>query len=172
VTPIAVITTTNMPHPELPPVIADLRPWLAAIARRIAGNAADADDLVAAALLGLWKDRDVVLTCADPVPMAKVIGKRAMLYERRRQRRHLRTVVAADGTFDILHGREPEPIDVLDEFDTLVSLARVQDADLLRRRFRDGLLLDDLAAAAGVTRAAVRERIERATAVILDRLHT
>lgn len=158
--------------PELPPVIADLTPWLAAVARRIAGPGADAEDLLATALLGLWRDRQVVLGCENQVAMAKTVGKRAMLYERRKQRRHLRTHLAADGTFDSVSGREAEPADTIDEFDVLVSLARPQDVQLLRDRFAGGLLLDDLAAERGVTRAAVRERIERAAATILARLHT
>jgi RNA polymerase sigma factor (sigma-70 family) len=157
---------------ELPPVIADLRPWLATIARRIAGRGADADDLVAAALLGLWKDRDVVFGCENPTAMAKTVGKRAMLRERQRQRRHLRAHTAADGTFDGLCGREPDVVAGLDEFDVLVSLARPQDAQLLRLKFGTSRPVADIAAELNVTRAAVDQRIERAVAVILDRLHT
>ncbi len=158
--------------PDLPPVIADLRPWLAAIARRIAGSGADAEDLVAAAVCGLWQDRDVVLAGEHPVAMAKPVGKRHLLYERRKQRRGMRMHVAADGTFDGVSGREPEPADGLDEFDTLLSLARLQDVPLLRRRFADGLVVAAIAAECGVTKPAIDQRIERAVGVILDRLHT
>ncbi len=161
--------------PALPPVIADLVPWLAVVARRIAGRPGpDADDLFAAALLGLWKDRAAVLGCENPVGMAMVVGKRAMLGEHRQQRRHRRTVTAAAaaGALEALAGREPEPANGIDEFDVLLALVRPQDVPLLERRYRGGLVLDDIAAELGVTRPAVRERIERAVATILSRLHT
>lgn len=152
-----------------------VRPHVEAIACRIAKAAgADADDLVQAGLLKVWQERSKLLAAPDPAAIARLCGAVAVYRACRSARRQLRlfhTVPTTDGGFhptDLVASREPEP--TVDEFDTIIGLLAEPHRRLLAGRFRDRRSVDWLAAAAGMTRPAVSDTLNRLIARLRHRL--
>jgi RNA polymerase sigma-70 factor (ECF subfamily) len=141
-----------------------LRNRLLTYARRLLGDAAEAEDIVQEVYVKLWHMRGELPSCNSIKALSVQITKNLCLNRMKQRRDRIRETL--DGRAVL--SEEPEPDVALEQKDTVEQVMRMIDGlpdlqrAILRMRHLDGLEVEEIAELTGSNPEAVRMNLSRA----------
>ena len=175
--------STNPPH-EVPGFEQLLAPYLKKLYRlayRLAGQVADAEDLIQDLLVKLYQRRDELSSIEDLGPwLSRVLYNQFVDRQRQFARQRLRVVGGADGSGDdfIANLASPEPgpaVRAQRDFDitqlsTALAQLSVEHRTVLLMHDSEGYKLQEIQRITGIPVGTVKSRLHRARARVRDLL--
>lgn len=131
---------------------------------KLAGNRAEADDLLQSTFLKLHHRRDHYDDTLPFLPWLFAIARNAWIDLRRK---HAPTTVAPEDLTRLSDARAAKgSSEAALELREILALLPVDQRQLLEQRFDEGLSFETLAEESGVSEAAIRKRLSRAMGVL------